>query len=129
MKIKHNDVLSAELDNGEGLIRIEGKSILEDSASFYKTLIKWLEEYTGQPHDETNVELYLEYYNTLSSKYLHTLFTRLERLHESGLSNVSLNWHYENDDEDMKFTGERFQETFNMPVNLIAIEEFEFSSN
>ncbi len=129
MKITYENILRAELSKKNGSIKLKGKSIIEASADFYKNIIEWLDLYVSQPNDQTRVDIYLEYYNTISSKYLHSIFTKLEYLHKSGNSNVFLKWHYESDDEDMKYTGEQFCELFNLPVELVAIDEFDFSVN
>jgi len=70
MKITYENILRAELSKKNGSIKLKGKSIIEASADFYKNIIEWLDLYVSQPNDQTRVDIYLEYYNTISSKYL-----------------------------------------------------------
>ena len=47
---------------------------------------------------------------------------RLETLHEDG-KNISVEWHYEEDDEDMAEAGEDYQAIIDLPFKMIEVEE------
>ena len=103
-----------------GNFEIKGRSIPENSIDFYSQVMQWLDEYEKAPSPQTELIVKLEYFNTSSSKCLIDIFRRLEKLHHHG-SEVKVLWYYEEEDEDMKESGEDFRELVKMPVSLQAI--------
>lgn len=111
-----------KFDPAEGKLLIQGRSIPENSIEFYKPLVDSLEEYAGSAKEKTNVDIVLEYFNTSSSKCILDVFKKLEKINADG-SEVVINWHYEEDDEDMLEAGEDYQAIINIPFKMIEIEE------
>ena len=111
-----------KFDPESGKLLIQGRSIPENSIEFYKPLVDSLEEYSGSPKSKTNVDIVLEYFNTSSSKCILDVFKKLEKINSDG-SEVVINWHYEEDDEDMLEAGEDYQAIINIPFKMIEIEE------
>ena len=105
--------------SSEGLLEIKGRSIPENSIEFYKPLIDWIESYAQQPNDASNVNIQLEYFNTSSSKCILDLFKKLEAINKT----ITINWYYEEDDEDMLEAGEDYEAIINIPFKMIEIEE------
>ncbi len=105
-----------------GKLLIRGRSIPENSIEFYKPLVDKLEEYAGSPQSSTNVDIQLEYFNTSSSKCILDVFKKLEAIN-AGSSEVVINWHYEEDDEDMLEAGEDYQAIINVPFKMVEMEE------
>jgi hypothetical protein len=83
-----------------GVLEIKGRSIPENSIEFYKPLVDALDKYSSSSKPATTVNIQLEYFNTSSSKCILDVFKKLETIHKSG-SAVTINWYYEEDDEDM----------------------------
>lgn len=96
---------------------ISGRSIPENSIEFYKPLLDWLDKYVHNPLDSTIFEIKLEYFNTSSSKCLVEIFRKLEKIHEKG-NKVSVEWYYDEEDEDMEESGEDFKEIIKIPFNM-----------
>lgn len=109
-------------DMTSGVLEIKGRSIPENSIEFYKPLVEHLERYATSPKAATNVNVQLEYFNTSSSKCILDVFKKLEAIHKGG-SAVTINWHYEEDDEDMLEAGEDYQAIINVPFKMIQVEE------
>ena len=107
---------------GEGHLTIQGRSIPENSIEFYKPLVDALEAYGASPKEKTDVNIVLEYFNTSSSKCILDVFKKLEKINADS-SGVTINWHYEEDDEDMLEAGEDYQAIINIPFKMIEIEE------
>ncbi|MFT4679033.1 MAG: hypothetical protein ACI9RU_002924 [Litorivivens sp.] len=105
--------------SSEGLLEIKGRSIPENSIEFYKPLIDWIESYAQQPNDSSNVNIQLEYFNTSSSKCILDLFKKLEAINKT----ITINWYYEEDDEDMLEAGEDYEAIINIPFKMIEVEE------
>lgn len=110
---------SVNFNAESGVIELKGRSIPENSLEFYKPLIEWVEKYAAQNKSETNVNIQLEYFNTSSSKCLLDLFKKLESIG----SKVTINWYYEQDDEDMLEAGEDYEAIINVPFKMIEVEE------
>jgi len=108
-------------DTDKGFLEIKGRSIPENSIEFYKPLVDSLEKYATKPQAATNVNIQLEYFNTSSSKCILDVFKKLEAIHKGG-SAVTINWHYEEDDEDMLEAGEDYQAIINVPFKMIQME-------
>ncbi|MFT7613869.1 MAG: hypothetical protein ACI9J3_002849 [Parvicellaceae bacterium] len=110
-------------DPVEGLLELKGRSIPENSIEFYKPLFDWIDDYGNDPQAATKVNIVLEYFNTSSSKCILDFFKKLETLNNGGRTSVSINWHYEEDDEDMLEAGEDYQAIIDLPVKMIEVEE------
>jgi hypothetical protein len=113
---------SISFDLAAGVLEIKGRSIPENSIEFYKPLVDSLDKYATGPKGQTNVNIQLEYFNTSSSKCILDIFKKLEAIHKSG-SAVTINWHYEVDDEDMLEAGEDYQAIIGVPFKMVQIEE------
>ena len=109
-------------DLGSGVLEIKGRSIPENSIEFYKPLVDALDKYAGAPKSATNVNIQLEYFNTSSSKCILDVFKKLENINKNG-SAVIINWHYEEDDEDMLEAGEDYQAIINVPIKMVQVSE------
>lgn len=104
----------------KGIIEIKGRSIPENSIEFYKPLVDWLDEYARNPLAKTLVNVQLEYFNTSSSKCILDVFKKLETIHKSN-HEVTINWYYEEDDEDMLEAGEDYESIIKVPFKMIEI--------
>lgn len=102
--------------SASGNLELKGRSIPENSLEFYKPLMDWLDKYVESTSGETTVHVQLEYFNTSSSKCLLDLFKRLENL-----SKATINWYYEQDDEDMLEAGEDYEAIVSVPFKMIEI--------
>jgi hypothetical protein len=107
-------------DSGKGFLEIKGRSIPENALEFYKPLVEWVEKYADKPQTSTNVNIQLEYFNTSSSKCILDVFKKLEAI-KKGVSNVLINWYYEEDDEDMLEAGEDYQAIVNVPFKMVQV--------
>lgn len=104
-----------------GLLEIRGKSIPENSIEFYRPIYEWIDAYVLQAQPKTQVTIGLEYFNTSSSKCLLDIFRKLENLHKSAKSEVTINWLYEEEDEDMMEAGDDYQTIVKVPFVITKI--------
>ncbi len=112
---------SVNFNAENGVLEIKGRSIPENSIEFYKPLVEWIEQYGISPQPKTIVNVQLEYFNTSSSKCILDVFKRLEAIANKG-HEVIINWHYEEDDEDMLEAGEDYQSIIKVPFKMIEVE-------
>ncbi|TNE53945.1 MAG: DUF1987 domain-containing protein [Bacteroidetes bacterium] len=106
----------------DGKLELKGRSIPENSVEFYKPLNEWIDAYGASPQTQTVVDIKLEYFNTSSSKCILDLFKKLEGINGKG-TDVSINWYFEEDDEDMEEAGEDYQAIISLPFKIIEVEE------
>ena len=111
---------NVKFDAEQGFIEIKGRSIPENSIEFYKPLIDWLDDYAKTPKSNTKVNIQLEYFNTSSSKCILDVFKKLEVIHKIK-NDVTINWYYEEDDEDMLEAGEDYESIIRIPFKMIEI--------
>ena len=107
-------------DTGELLL--EGRSIPENSLEFYVPLMEWLEFYSHEVQAETIVQMKLEYFNTSSSKCILDFFRKLEIISKRG-NKVTVNWYFEEDDEDMLEAGEDYDAIVDLPFMMVEQKE------
>ncbi|HOP03387.1 MAG TPA: DUF1987 domain-containing protein [Tenuifilaceae bacterium] len=97
------------LDNEKGEFIFEGRSIPENVIEFFQPIIKWIEEYSQNPQNETKVTFKLEYFNTSSSKRIFDVMKRVENITVQTGMKVTIYWYYEEDDEDIFFAGSDYK--------------------
>lgn len=110
------------LDPKSGVFEIEGRSIPENSVDFYQKVMHWMDAYREEPNPQTKFVVKLEYFNTSSSKCLIDILRKLEKIYTDG-HEVVLEWHYDEYDDDMRESGEDFQEILKIPVKMISFHD------
>ena len=107
-----------ELDPQSGILFLAGKSLPENVLSFYQPIIDWIENYIVEAKNETKVICNLDYINTTSSKLILDILIRLKKLETQGKS-AKVEWHYDEDDEDIKDTGIDYSDIVGMPFDFL----------
>jgi alpha-amylase/alpha-mannosidase (GH57 family) len=108
-------------DKQAGIFSISGKSLPEDVKEFYGPLMEWIENYSAEPNPETKLTVKMEYFNTASSKMLLEIFELFKNLHDEG-KNVTVDWYYQEDDEDMQDAGEDYADIVELSFNFISYQ-------
>jgi len=101
---------------------MDGKSIPERTGEFYQPILEWIDAYVAENHETTTLNINLEYCNSSSTRYVLDILEKLEAFFKKG-NQVVVNWHYEEDDEDMRDLGQSYQEPLELEINLIAVAE------
>ncbi len=109
------------LDGDKPEFRMGGKSYMEDAATFYEPVLRWLKDYTRSPATVTRFVFELEYVNKASSKVVNDMLDILEDLYLNG-QKVVVEWNYFEEDEDMLDMGEEYDEIYEIPFELRKIE-------
>lgn len=105
------------LDAANNKFEFFGKSLPEDVTTFYGQVLDWLDEYGQSTNPKTVVDIKLVYFNTASSKLILDILFKLEEIHDEG-NDLSIVWHYQEDDEDMEEAGEEYADLVEMPFEL-----------
>ena len=53
-----------------GIVKLRGRSILENSAEFFEPVIEWIDTYVQDPADLTCVDVDLEYFNKIGRAHV-----------------------------------------------------------
>ena len=109
-----------KFDVEKGILEIAGKSIPDRAEEFYKPIVEWLDNYLLNPCEETIFNFKLMYFNTGTERYIFSILKKLESCHKSG-NKITVNWFYQDDDEDMLDVGEDYQDRVGIPIILVAV--------
>jgi hypothetical protein len=109
------DTPQINLAKDQGIFEISGRSIPEDPASFYKPVLEWIKQYALEANPSTTFVFRLEYFNTTSAKIILDVLYALERI-----PNTTVQWYFQEDDEDMEEAGEEFCELVQIPFEFIS---------
>ena len=113
---------SIYFDPATGRLDIIGRSIPENSVAFYRPLFDALDAYAKDPGKGIRAVIQLEYYNSSSSVCILNLLKKLEALKDK-VKDISIEWHYEEEDEDTLAAGNNFQAIITLPIRLVKIAE------
>jgi len=99
-----------DFDFTSGHLRLKGESYPDDVASLFGPVIAALREHlAASGSTPLHLDIELVYFNSSSAKVLMNIFQMLEAAARDGRP-VTVNWHYEADDETMREFGEDFSE-------------------
>lgn len=108
--------------NPKGIIKITGRLIPENPMDFFNPIDEWINEYFRNPADITYVEIYLEYINSVGTKYLLDTIHKIAHIHlRNKKKKLIINWYYKVDDEDILEKGTFFSSVLNVPFNFVSI--------
>lgn len=96
-----------------GQFALKGESYPEDTARFFGPLLQSLREFIDSAPRRITFDITLQYFNSSSAKALMNLFQLLENAAATDGHNVTVNWHYAEDDDAMQEFGEDFAQDFN----------------
>jgi len=112
-----------DFDSQTGILTLYGRCVPEDSVSFFEPLMKWIDEYGKSPRTETIVDIYLDYFNTSSSKLILNLFEKVKEMDVAGTSKVKVIWRCDEDDADLLEAGEDYSAIVNIPFEIVKMVE------
>ena len=118
------------LDPKNNKFEISGESRPEDTGEFYKTILKWLDQYFSLRYwkddqvkgniSDMIFEFKFEYFNSTSAKYIMDILLKLEKFIIEK-KKVKVYWYYEKNDIDMLESGERFASMVSVPFDFIEL--------
>jgi hypothetical protein len=106
------------LDNEKGDFLMEGCSRPEDVRAFYYPIINWLNQFIEEVNED-QVEkaknqpvvfnFKFDYFNSSSAKFILDILLLINEIYSKGIT-ITICWHYDSNDEDMKEVGEELSE-------------------
>jgi len=109
-------------DLNNGIIKISGRSTMLHPQDFYPSVINLIEEYVKNPNSETTLEIDLEYYNSLTKRFLLRIVELISRIELKRNHVVNINWHFDPDDEGIAYDIKLFSKIIEFRINAIAYE-------
>ncbi len=94
-------------DTTENVFKIEGKSFPEDCKEFYSPVIAWLDKFKAVNPKSLTVSFNLFYLSSSSIISVKQLLLKLVDFQSMG-TDVTVIWNYDEDDDDIKKTGEDY---------------------
>jgi len=86
-------------DSKSGKLYIGGRSYSSDTSDFYKIINDWLNNYIKNPNESTILEVHVDYFHSVSVKYLTSMVKKIALLTDSGKS-VKIVWFHLADEND-----------------------------
>jgi hypothetical protein len=105
----------------DGRLKISGRSIPEDPTQFYDKLFEWVFYYCQEANSTTTFDISLEYFNSGSSKAILEILRALVDTAKKG-KQISINWYYEEGDDDILERGEYYESILDTKFNFIETE-------
>lgn len=110
-----------DLKKGLKKVVISGRSRMPDPGEYYSALATKLENIYFEFNKTLFIELYFDYINTGSTKWLLCIFKHLESIIQQHPGMIEVVWKYDEDDETIHETGELFQSQIRLPFLLKEI--------
>ncbi|MCK5536191.1 MAG: DUF1987 domain-containing protein [Bacteroidales bacterium] len=97
------------LNPQNGVMKISGISMPENTVRVYFSVLDWLNEYKKNPAPKTRLEFDLEYINTASSKMIHEILRIVDGITIKGCD-AEIIWNYHDEDSDILEIGEEYRD-------------------
>jgi hypothetical protein len=112
----------------DGIIIIKGRWMMENSDNFSKILSDWYDTYIFDLPEITSVNVFLEYFCSLN---LVILISLLRKMLGSKLmqKELTINWFYEEGDDDILDIGEYISSILGASFNFIMVSDNKHSQN
>ena len=108
-----------------GKLYISGRSYSSDTFDFYKPVTVWLNQYVQDPREITILEVNVDYFHSVSVKYLTSIVKKVAQLQESGKS-IQVMWLHqkdENDEDEAYDLGKSIEAEAKIKFEFIQINE------
>ncbi len=105
-----------------GICNLFGNSYPEDAIVFFEPINAWFIRFVKEVKKPIVLNITLNYVNSSSSKCFMDIFDLLEDYFTSD-GKVTVNWFYEEDDDEIKEAGEELLEDMSFEVNYITLSE------
>ena len=116
------------LDPENNRFEIYGESRPEDVSKFYMPIMEWFdkngpafsEKMNPGEKEQFEFNFNVEYFNSISAKYILDIVKEIGKIHSKGID-FRVNWHYEEDDEDMLEVGVEMSRLVSLPFEYRKI--------
>jgi len=104
-------------DEENGTLQLKGKSYDDDVVMLFNMLRSKLKAFSTSKPEKLDVNIYLKYFNTSSSKCLFDLLMDLKDIEENG-TQLNIIWNFVEGDEEMGEEIEDFRDSLEMEFDI-----------
>jgi len=104
-------------DEENGTLQLKGKSYDDDVVMLFNMLRSKLKAFSTSKPEKLDVNIYLKYFNTSSSKCLFDLLLDLKDIEENG-TQLNIIWNFVEGDEEMGEEIEDFRDSLEMEFDI-----------
>lgn len=115
---KSKNTLGVNFDASSGILVLAGSSFPENASDFFDPIIKWIQNYMLEVTGKVTLNFHFDYLNSSSIKYVSDIIEKMELYGKSG-GEVTINWYYDENDEDILEMGEDLKSDVSLQFNLI----------
>jgi hypothetical protein len=115
---RHTPLIEWLVEDKHVIINVSGVSIPENAYTFFKPFEDFINSIDIEKQTIATVTLRLEYMNSLSSK---AFLDYLRQLRLDKKLDMTVNWEFFSDDDDMREYGDTFSQIVGIPFNLLEI--------
>lgn len=109
-----------------GKMSIYGNSVFFDTNNFWEEVITWYKLYLLNPNAKTELRIELEYFNSISAKFLYRFLKMNKYILQMGLI-ITINWVVLSDDKDMLDIVQMMKKESGLPIEIQLLESKEFA--
>ena len=111
-----------QLNPKKGILLISGRSLPEDSKTFYGPILQWIKEYYGGDGEVLKFSLDLKYFNSSTAIQLLRLLTILED-RQAQKKDVLVDWMYDKNDTISLMKGEELADMVDVPFSFTELDK------
>jgi hypothetical protein len=104
--------------NPNGEMKMKGRCFVEDSYTFFTPVFKC---FKTRKFNAVKIEIQLEYLNTSGLVQIYSLLTLFKEIYKP--NSISINWFYEEGDEDIFEVGKTIESQIKLPFNFCEYSE------
>lgn len=97
-----------------------GKSFPENSRKFYQPVLEWLENYSPGAGTRIEIGFYFSYLSSSSVIAVLEVLRRIAVWKKNGAV-LTVNWNYDEDDEEIKRIGDDYMKILDLPFNFFPL--------
>ena len=112
------------LEGSTGSIKILGRSTMVNPHEFYGSILSEIKKYALYPANKTHLLIDLEYYNTLSSRYLLNILKIISRINHLPKKEAKIIWYFDEEDYAIQEDIQLFSKITSFNIQSVAYEYY-----
>lgn len=105
-------------DEGNAVLQIKGKSYDDDVVMLFNMVRSKIKAFGQTTPSKLDVNIFLKYFNTSSSKCLFDLMSDIKEVQENTGLELNMVWNFVEGDEEMEEEIEDFRDSLNMDFEI-----------
>lgn len=111
-----------DFNANNGRMSISGNSVFFEKSNFWEEAIFWYKGYLLNPKEKTELRIELEYFNSISAKFLCYFLKMNKYILQMGLI-LKINWIVISDDKDMLDIVQIMKKETGLPIEIKIVQK------